>query len=440
MRYRDMDLLLIEDDESFAFSVAEYVTDRGYNLTVVNEGRKGVDEAKKGYGCILLDLGLPDVDGIKLIPKLRELSVPAPIIVLTGRDDASTAVEAIRSGAYDYITKPVDLEELVLTLTRAEAMLSLQDKISFLEAKEEFVLIGQSKPIGELKKLINKVSPHNTPVLIVGETGVGKEVVARLIHKASGRKGNFVDINCSAIPRDLFEGELFGFKAGSFTGAVKSKKGLAQWADGGTLFFDEIGDLPLELQPKLLRVVERGEVRALGEGQNIRVDVRIIAATNSEPEAMLTQGRLRQDLYFRLSTFLIPIPPLRERKEDILVLGDYFIREFSQKMRRTIKEISPEVRDAFFHYHWPGNVRELKNMIERGVIMCDEGVLDRQHLPLDITPPLKEFLPLQEIEKEHISAALNRFQGNVARTAKALQIPRTTLRDKIRELGIQHKP
>jgi two-component system NtrC family response regulator len=440
MRYRDMDLLLIEDDESFAFSVAEYVTDRGYNLTVVNEGRKGVDEAKKGYGCILLDLGLPDVDGIKLIPKLRELSVPAPIIVLTGRDDASTAVEAIRSGAYDYITKPVDLEELVLTLTRAEAMLSLQDKISFLEAKEEFVLIGQSKPIGELKKLINKVSPHNTPVLIVGETGVGKEVVARLIHKASGRKGNFVDINCSAIPRDLFEGELFGFKAGSFTGAVKSKKGLAQWADGGTLFFDEIGDLPLELQPKLLRVVERGEVRALGEGQNIRVDVRIIAATNSEPEAMLTQGRLRQDLYFRLSTFLIPIPPLRERKEDILVLGDYFIREFSQKMRRTIKEISPEVRDAFFHYHWPGNVRELKNMIERGVIMCDEGVLDRQHLPLDITPPLKEFLSLQEIEKEHISAALNRFQGNVARTAKALQIPRTTLRDKIRELGIQHKP
>ena len=434
-----MDLLLIEDDEAFAFSVAEYVTDRGHTLTVVNEGGKGVDEAQKGYGCILLDLGLPDVDGIKLIPKLRELSAPAPIIVLTGRDDASTAVEAIRSGAYDYITKPVDLEELVLTLTRAEAMLSLQDKVSFLEAKEEFVLIGQSKPIEEIRKLIDKVSPHNTPVLIVGETGVGKEVVARLIHKASGRKGNFVDINCSAIPRDLFEGELFGFKAGSFTGAVKSKKGLAQWADGGTLFFDEVGDLPMDLQPKLLRVLERGEVRALGEGQNLKVDVRIIAATNSEPDAMLTQGRLRQDLYFRLSTFLIAIPPLRERVEDIKVLSEYFLGEFSQKMRRTIKEISPEVRDAFSHYHWPGNVRELKNMIERGVIMCDEGVLGKQHLPLDITPPLQEIIPLQEIEKKHISAALSRFQGNVARTAKALQIPRTTLRDKIKELGIQYK-
>jgi DNA-binding NtrC family response regulator len=435
-----MDVLLIEDDESFAFSIAEYLADKGYNLTVVSEGWKGVDEVQKEYGCILLDLGLPDVDGIQLIPKLRKMAALSPIIVLTGRDDVLTAVEAMKSGAYDYITKPFDLEELFLALRRVDEMVSLQDKISYLEAKEEFTLIGQSRSIGEIRKLIDRVSPHATPVLIVGETGVGKEVVARLIHKGSGRTGNFVDINCSAIPRELFEGELFGFKAGSFTGAIKSKKGLTHWADGGTLFLDEIGDLPLELQPKLLRVLEEGEVRALGEGKNIKIDVRIVAATNSEPEVMLTSGRLRQDLYFRLSTFLIAIPPLRERKKDILVLADYFLSEFSKKMRRHSEGFSQEVQDAFFRYPWPGNVRELKNMIERGIIMCDGRVIEREHLPLELFCLPDEIRPLKAIEREHISTALRRFQGNISRTAKALQIPRTTLRDKIKELEIQYKP
>jgi DNA-binding NtrC family response regulator len=435
-----MDVLLIEDDEAFAFSLVEYLEDRGHHLTVVREGFKGLDEAQKGYGCILLDLGLPDVDGMQLIPQLKERAIHAPLIVLTGRDDAHTAVEAMKSGAYDYITKPVDLEELFLTLRRVDEMVSLQNKIAYLETKEEFVLIGKSRALEEIRGLIDKVSPHPTPVLIVGETGVGKEVVARLIHKSSNRTGNFVDINCSAIPRDLFEGELFGFKAGSFTGATKNKKGLAQWADGGTLFFDEIGDLPLDLQPKLLRVLERGEVRALGEGKNVKVAVRIIAATNSEPEVMLSGGRLRQDLYFRLSAFLISIPPLRERKEDIFVLADHFLREFSQRMRRNIEGFAPEVKDVFLHYPWPGNVRELKNMIERGVIMCDGSIIERRHLPLELTRQPQEIIPLQEIEKGHITAALQRFQGNISQAAKALQMPRTTLRDKIRDLGIQHKP
>ena len=434
-----MDVLLIEDDESFAFSIAEYLADRGYNLTIVREGWQGVTEATKEYGCILLDLGLPDVDGIQLIPKLKDMAVHVPIIVLTGRDDAPTAVEAMKSGAYDYITKPVDLEELFFTLRRVDEMISLQDKISYLEAQEEFVLIGKSRGIGEIKSLIDRVAPHTTPVLIVGETGVGKEVVTRLIHKVSGRKGNFVDINCSAIPRDLFEGELFGFKAGSFTGALKSKKGLAQWADGGTLFFDEIGDLPLELQPKLLRVLERGEIRALGEGNNVSVDVRIVAATNSDPEVMLTEGKLRQDLYFRLSTFLIAIPPLRERNKDIIILAEHFLREFSQRMRRHSEGFSQEVLDAFLRYPWPGNVRELKNMIERGVLMCDGRVIERKHLPLELSRLPEEIRPLNEIEKEHISTTLRRFQGNISRTAKALQVPRSTLRDKLKGLGIHYK-
>jgi two-component system response regulator HydG len=435
-----MDVLLIEDDEAFAFSLAEYLADRGYHLTAVREGFKGLDEARKGYGSILLDLGLPDIDGMQLIPRLKEISSRAPIIVLTGRDDATTAVGAMKSGAYDYITKPVDLEELFLTLQRVDEMVSLQDKIAYLEAKEEFVLIGKSKPLEEIRQLIDKVSPHPTPVLIVGETGVGKEVVARLIHKASHRHGNFVDINCSAIPRDLFEGELFGFKAGAFTGATKNKKGLAQWADGGTLFFDEIGDLPLEFQPKLLRVLERGEVRALGEGKNVQIDVRIIAATNSEPEAMLSGGKLRQDLYFRLSAFLIAIPPLRVRKEDIPVLADYFLCNFSQRMRRNIEGFAPEVKDVFLHYPWPGNVRELKNMIERGVIMCDGSIIERRHLPLELRCKPEEIIPLEELEKGHIIAVLQRFQGNISQAAKALQIPRTSLRDKMRDLGIQYKP
>ena len=435
-----MDVLLIEDDESFAFSIADYLADRGYTVTAFREGLKGVAEAQKGYGCILLDLGLPDVDGMHLIPRLREIASRAPLIVLTGRDDASTAVAAMKAGAYDYLTKPVDLEELALTLQRVGTMVSLQDKISYLEAKEEFVLIGQSRPLAEIRGLIDKVAPHPTPVLIVGETGVGKEVVARLIHKTSARKGNFVDINCSAIPRDLFEGELFGFKAGSFTGATQNKKGLAQLADNGTLFLDEVGDLPLELQPKLLRVLEQGEIRPLGEGKNVRVDVRIMAATNSDPEVMLAQGRLRQDLYFRLSAFLIPIPPLRERKEDIFVLADYFLHVFAQRMRRNIEGFAPEVKDALLKYPWPGNVRELKNMIERGVIMCDGSIIEKQHLPLELTRQPQEIIPLQAIEKEHISAALRRCNGNVALAAKALQIPRTTLRDRLRDLGIQYKP
>jgi DNA-binding NtrC family response regulator len=435
-----MEVLLIEDDEAFAFSLTEYLADRGYQLTAVSEGFKGLDEARKGYGCILLDLGLPDVDGMQLLPQLKEIAIRAPVIVLTGRDDATTAVEAMKSGAYDYITKPVDLEELYLTLRRVDEMVSLQNKITYLEAKEEFVLIGTSRPLEEIRGLIDKVSPHPTPVLIVGETGVGKEVVARLIHKASNRKGNFVDINCSAFPRDLFEGELFGFKAGSFTGATKNKKGLAQWANGGTLFFDEIGDLPVELQPKLLRVLERGEVRPLGEGKNVTVDVRIVAATNSDPEKMLAENRFRQDLYFRLSAFVISIPPLRERKEDIPLLAEYFLRGFSQRMRRLIEGFSPEVHDIFLHYSWPGNVRELKNMIERGVIMCDGSIIERRHLPLELAQQPQAITPLQEIEKEHISSALRRFQGNISQAAKALQIPRTTLRDKMKELGIQYKP
>lgn len=435
-----MDVLLIEDDEPFAFSLTEYLEDRKYHLTTVREGFKGLDEARKGYGCILLDLGLPDVDGIQLLPQLTKTAALSPIIVLTGRDDASTAVEAMKSGAYDYITKPVDLEELYLTLQRVDKMVSLQDKIAYLEAQEEFVLIGKSRPVEEVRGLIDKVSPHPTPVLIVGETGTGKEVVARLIHKASGRNGNFVDINCSAIPRDLFEGELFGFKAGTFTGATKDKKGLAQWANGGTLFFDEIGDLPVELQPKLLRVLERGEVRPLGEGKNITVDTRIVAATNSDPEKMLTENRLRQDLYFRLSAFLVSVPPLRERKEDIPLLAEHFLHGFAQRMRRPIEGFSPEVRDVFLHYPWPGNIRELKNMIERGVIMCDGSTIERQHLSLELAPQPQTITPLQEIEKEHISTALRRFQGNISQAAKALQIPRTTLRDKIRDLGIKYKP
>jgi DNA-binding NtrC family response regulator len=435
-----MNVLLIEDDESFAFSIAEYLTDKGYNVTIMREGRHGLTEAQKGYACILLDLGLPDVDGMQLIPQLKDMASPSPIIVLTGRDDAPTAVEAMKLGAYDYITKPVDLEELFLTLRRVGEMVSLQDRISYLETKEEFVLIGRSKPIEEIQGLIDRVSPHQTPVLIVGETGVGKEVVARLIHKASGRTGNFVDINCSAIPRDLFEGELFGFKAGAFTGATKSKKGLIQWADGGTLFFDEIGDLPSELQPKLLRVLERGEVRALGDGKNVTVDVRVVAATNSDPDVLLTQNRLRQDLYFRLATFLLTIPPLRERKNDIHVLAEYFLREFTQRMRKHSEGFSQDVHDAFLNYPWPGNVRELKNMIERGVIMSDGKVIERKHLPLEFVPLSDEIRSLQEIEKEHISTALRRFQGNISQTAKALQIPRSTLRDKLKDLGIHYKP
>jgi DNA-binding NtrC family response regulator len=437
-----MDVLLIEDDASFSFSIADYLADRGYTVTAFREGLKGVEEAQKGYGCILLDLGLPDVDGMRLIPRLRETAPRTPLIVMTGRDDASTAVEAMKAGAYDYLTKPVDLEELALTLQRVDAMVSLEDKISYMEAKEEFVLLGQSRPLGEIRSLIVRVAPHPTPVLVVGETGVGKEVVARLIHKASGRRGNFVDINCSAIPRNLFEGELFGFRAGAFTGATQGKKGLVQLADGGTLFLDEVGDLPLELQPKLLRVLEQGEVRPLGDDKNARVDVRIIAATNNDPEAMLTQGRLRQDLYFRLAAFLVVVPPLRDREEDIPVLADYFLREFSQRMRKTIGDFAPDAKDVFLSYPWPGNIRELKNVIERGVIMCDGPVIKKKHLPLELQHKLrgKKIIPLKQIEKEHIGAALQRCQGNISQTAKALQIPRTTLRDRIKDLGISYKP
>lgn len=433
-----MDVLLIEDDEAFAFALQEFLGQRGYHLTIVKEGKRGLEEFSKGYGCILLDLGLPDIDGIRLIPLMRQKGEHPPIICLTGRDDAHTAVEAMKSGAYDYITKPVDLEELLIVLQRVAEMSSLHAKVAYLEGREEPILIGKSRALEEVRRLIERVSPYPTPVLIVGETGVGKEVVARLIHKASGRPGNFVDINCGAIPRDLFEGELFGFKAGTFTGAMRNKKGLIQWGDKGTIFFDEISDLPLDLQPKLLRVLEQGEVRPLGEGKNIKVDVRVIAATNTPPDGMLACGRMRQDLYFRLSTFLISIPPLRERSDDIRPLADYFLALFSQRMRKGINGFSDEVIDLFFRYPWPGNVRELKNVIERGVIMCDGKTIELQHLPLMPACPPQEITPLAELERRHIEAALQRFQGNISRAAKALQIPRSTLRDKIRDLGINY--
>jgi DNA-binding NtrC family response regulator len=444
----DCKILLIDDDKFFCLAIKDGLSE--FEITVANTIEQGIKElGRRSFDILLLDSKLPDGCGLESLRLFREIDEQIKIIVITAYPDLKLAIQAIKDGAYDYLLKPIDLEELrvkirnVYHVTELEKLEQLQ--IHQHSKREEF-FVGSSSIIQNLRSLAAKAAASSSPILITGETGTGKNLIATLIHKLSARhKKPFVQVNCAALPEHLIEAELFGFERGTFTGAYQARYGLFELADQGTLLLDEITEMPLNLQSKILSFIETREMRRLGSNVTRSVDVRIIAATNIDPEVAVAQNKLRLDLYYRLNVLRIDIPPLRSHPEDIPELCRYFLHKLAPKRKVFI---SPEEERRLQAYNFPGNVRELRNLIERSLILQDsekELLPSKFILTNDVasssTNESAKFLsaeikPLAEIEKQHIEFALRKMNYNITRTSKALGISISTLKRKIKLYGL----
>ncbi len=389
---------------------------------------------------------MPEMDGIELLEKLKEQNPEIQVIMMTAYGTVETAVDAMKKGAYHYVGKPINLDELRLNIKKAlnNQRILIENRYLKEELERQYKdlkIMGESKGIQEVLSRVARVAPTDSTVLIGGESGTGKELVARAIHALSQRKDEkFIPVSCAALPETLLESELFGYEKGAFTGAFRKREGRFELADGGTLFLDEIGDIPLETQAKLLRVIESQEFERLGGKDTLKVDVRIVTATNQDLEKKIEEKTFREDLYYRLNVISILIPPLRERKEDIIALVEHFIAKSNQKCGQAIKGITKRAQEILLSYDWPGNVRELENIIERGVVLSRGEALDeedlsslsfgrRKGMPLDLS--------LKEMEKAHILNILEKTKWNLGQTAEILGIHRNTLRLKMKEYGIE---
>jgi DNA-binding NtrC family response regulator len=408
-----------------------------------------LDEAD--IDAILTDLKMPHMNGLELLAEVRRRSRGIPVIVLTAHGTIGSAVEALKRGAFDFLTKPFEPDEIRQVVTKAIATRKLEEAEIFAEADEDpdQLLLGQSPALCAVKQVIERVSPTMATVLISGESGTGKELVARSLHLHSERSEQpFVKVNCAAIPEGLIESELFGHEKGAFTGASTRKPGRFELADGGSLFLDEIGDMPLSAQPKLLRAIQEGRFYRVGGTHTISVDVRIIAATNRDLHEEVRTGRFREDLFYRLNVVPIALPPLRQRREDIPALVEFFLRRFEQQPGRDVCAISAGALATLASHDWPGNIRELENAIERATLLCDGPTLEIEDLPAEITSPcaapadspapLKERVrsATQKIEREAIAEALAATGGNVTQAAEQLGLSRRGLQLKMKELNI----
>mgnify|MGYP001131370130 CR=1 FL=1 len=425
----------------------------GFEVIEAGDCKSGLKKIEQhAFDVVLCDVKLPDGNGVDLTLAIKEKSPQTEVILLTAYGNIPDGVQAIKNGAFDYIVKGDDNNKIIPLLHRAIEKANLTKRIAQLEAKLEDKLsfdgiIGDSKSLLQSINLAKKVAPTDTTVLLTGETGTGKEVFAAAIHQSSSRKHqNFVAINCSAFSHDLLESEMFGHIAGSFTGATKDKKGLFEEANGGTIFLDEVGEMALDLQAKLLRVIENGEFLKVGENKPTKVDVRIIAATNRDLPKEIESGHFRQDLFYRLSVFQIQLPALRERVTDIEPLAKHFLNFFSLKTNKKIKALSDEFVQLLKLHTWPGNIRELKNVLERSVILETEAILTTDCLPMEIQQlktantsgesPLLSAFSLASAEKIHIQKVLNYTNHNKTETAKLLNIALTTLYRKLEEYKI----
>ena len=444
-------ILVIDDEPTIRMLLSRILELEGYEVLKAKDRAQALSTLKKqDVQVVLCDVFLPDGNGVEMVQEMRQLAPAAKIVLLTAHGNISDGVQAIKNGAFDYIVKGDDNRKIIPIVGRAmEVIVEEQKKATAPSyshsAKEKAytfdTIIGQSEAVAEVIRQARKVAATDVSVLINGETGTGKEVFAHAIHAASKRgKEAFLALNCSAFSRELLESELFGYKAGAFTGAMKDKKGLLEEANHGTLFLDEIGEMALELQSKLLRVLETGEFVKVGDTKTTRVDVRILSATNRHLKEEITAGRFREDLYFRLSVFRIELPPLRSRKEDIIRLAQFFITRYSQQIGRPVAELSEEVKQHFLHYSWPGNVREMMNAIEHALIVCD-SVITRKDLPIDMLlgdscESETDALDLKSVERNHIIKVLHHTHGNKTETARLLKIGLTTLYRKLEEYGI----
>jgi two-component system NtrC family response regulator len=446
-------VLLADDDESLR-RVQEYqLTKAGFVVTTCADGRAALDEFRENlHDLVVTDIRMPGLDGLELLERLRAISPETPVIVITGHGTVDTAVQAMKEGAFDFLTKPFPTDKLRLTLDRARKMACLQrENRELRRAVEETLrfenLVGSSEAMRRLYELLELTAPTMSTVLISGETGTGKELVARAIHYNSPRhEAPFVTVNCGALPDSLVEAELFGHRKGAFTGADSNRPGKFEAADAGTLFLDEVGEIPVELQPKILRALQTGEIDRIGQDHPSRIDVRIVAATNSDLEHAVSEGTFRRDLYYRLAVVQITVPPLRERRDDIPLLAQHFLTRFSERNQRSGLRFPPEVFSLFDRYPWPGNVRELENAVERMVVLSRDDVLSLDALPDQIVEATETdhallTLPdggvnLESLERDFIRQALRRTQGNQTQAARLLGMTRSTLLYRIQKFKL----
>jgi two-component system NtrC family response regulator len=455
MTRRALRVLLADDDESFR-RVHEYqLGSAGYEVTACRDGSEALDAFREGlHDLVVTDVQMPGLDGLELLARLRAISPETPVVMVTGHGTVETAVEAMKQGAFDFLTKPFPRDQLRLTLERAAEMARLEREVRELRrvVEDRFSfenLIGTAPAMLELYDAVALVASTSSTVMVTGETGTGKELVARAIHFNSDRRtGPFITLNCGAIPDSLVEAELFGHRKGAFTGAESDRAGRFEAADGGTLFLDEVGEIPLLLQPKILRVLQSGEVDRVGADHPVTVDVRIVAATHRDLRSLVDERQFREDLYFRLAVVPLHVPPLRERREDIPLLADHFLRRMEERTHRTGLRFPPETFALFDRYDWPGNVRELENVVERMVVLSRGDVLSPDSVPSRIRSPgasttgsqfelPDDGIRLEEVETDLIRQALARTGGNRSQAARLLGVTRNTLLYRMQKHGLR---
>lgn len=452
-------IVVIDDERIIQATLTSVLERNGFAVECAPnaaQGERKIAEARPHL--VLLDLGLPDADGLEVLKRIKAAHPALPVMILTAHDSLANAIESIKLGAFHFLPKPYAVEELISLCHRALEQQQLVEQAATLQrekeqlqvklraAEEQLAPVAISRRMREVEQLLARVAPTEANVLLTGESGVGKEVVARAVHGRSARAGaTMVKLNCAAFPANMIEAELFGYAKGAFTGAVNAFPGMLAEAHGGTLFLDEITEMPVELQTRFLRVLQEREYRSLGTTKNRPVDFRLIAACNRPPALAVQEGRLRQDLYFRLKTFEVEIPPLRERREDLPKLIDTFLRQFARQLGRPVPTLEAEVLELLRAYPWPGNVRELQNAIEHALVLCDGPALLARHLPREIQSPdlarptiAAPAAPASfaDAEREALLEALRRAKGNKAAAARQLGIHRATIYAKIRQFGL----
>ncbi|EHW5858868.1 sigma-54-dependent response regulator transcription factor ZraR [Escherichia albertii] len=439
MTHDNIDILVVDDDISHCTILQALLRGWGYNVVLANSGRQALAQVREQvFDLVLCDVRMAEMDGIATLKDIKALNPAIPVLIMTAYSSVETAVEALKTGALDYLIKPLDFDNLQATLEKALAHTHCVDAEMPAVSASQFGMVGKSAAMQHLLSEIALVAPSEATVLIHGDSGTGKELVARAIHASSAcREKPLVALNCAALNESLLESELFGHEKGAFTGADKRREGRFVEADGGTLFLDEIGDISPMMQVRLLRAIQEREVQRVGSNQTIPVDVRLIAATHRDLAEEVNAGRFRQDLYYRLNVVAIEVPSLRQRREDIPLLADHFLQRFAERNRKAVKGFTPQAMDLLIHYDWPGNIRELENAVERAVVLLTGEYISERELPLAIasTPiPLaqsQDIQPLVEVEKEVILAALEKTGGNKTEAARQLGITRKTLLAKL---------
>jgi len=459
---------VVDDEPVVCKSCLRILTEAGYEVETTLSGKEALEKlGHEPFDIVLVDLKMPGINGMEVLRNIRKTDPEIAVIMITGYATVESAVEAMKLGAFDYLPKPFTPDELCIVVEKARERRNLALENRYLRQQLQFRyrfenIIGESKPMQEVFRIIEKVAPTDSTVLIHGESGTGKELVARAIHFNSHRRDKqFMSVDCGALSETLLESELFGHIKGSFTGAIVTKPGLFEVANGGTFFLDEVGDIPLSIQSKLLRVLQEREFKPVGGIKTVRVDIRLIASTNKDLERMIEKGTFRKDLYYRLNIVPIFLPPLRERKIDIPLLACHFLKKYNQERDKNIKAISPEAIDLLMEYEWPGNVRELENVIERVVVTADEDVIRPEHLPLNIRkrPPymrgltvpksaseLKELKrhirkqAVEQLEKSFIIETLKRNDWNVTRSARDVGMKRQNFQALMRKHQIKPQP